>query len=114
MFQVMTGPKHAGVRAERAPGHPGCQPTRQGVVSAGIRQPADPAWFLFLDPCATEFYVDWERLAQDAVPAATGRGRPGATWWWAAHNVHLHCTGSSARITRRRDLTLTFEALLIR
>lgn len=30
-------------------------------------QPANPARFLFLDPRGREFYVDWERQAQDAL-----------------------------------------------
>jgi MmyB-like transcription regulator ligand binding domain len=30
-------------------------------------QPANPIRFLFLDPGAGEFYLDWERCAQDAV-----------------------------------------------
>ena len=30
-------------------------------------QPANPARFLFLDPAAGEFYLDWERHAQDTV-----------------------------------------------
>jgi hypothetical protein len=30
-------------------------------------QSANPARFLFLDPSATQFYLDWERQAQDTV-----------------------------------------------
>ena len=94
-------------------------------------QPANPARFLFLDPRGPEFYLDWERQAQDVV--ATLRSEAGRNpydrelsgligelstrsetfrTWWAAHNVRFHRTG----VKRLHhpvvgDLTLTFEAL---
>ena len=94
-------------------------------------QPANPARFLFLDPRGPEFYLEWERQAQDVV--ATLRSEAGRNpydrelsgligelstrsetfrTWWAAHNVRFHRTG----VKRLHhpvvgDLTLTFEAL---
>jgi transcriptional regulator with XRE-family HTH domain len=94
-------------------------------------QPANPARFIFLDPAAERFYLDWERQAQDVVAAlrsAAGRdpydralsnligelSTRSETFrtWWAAHNVRLHRTG----VKRLHhpvvgDLTLTYEAL---
>jgi transcriptional regulator with XRE-family HTH domain len=94
-------------------------------------QPANPARFLFLDPRATEFYLDWERRAQDIVAmlrSEAGRNphdrvlsgligelsTQSETFrqWWAAHNVRFHRTG----VKRLHhpvvgDLTLTYEAL---
>jgi transcriptional regulator with XRE-family HTH domain len=94
-------------------------------------QPANHARFLFLDPRATEFYLDWERMAQDTVAMLrTEAGRNPYDQalsgligelstrseifrtWWAAHNVRFHRTG----VKRYHhpvvgDLTLTFEAL---
>ncbi len=94
-------------------------------------QPANPARFLFLDPRASGFYLDWERQAQDTVALLRSqagrsphdkalsdligelatRSQPFRTWW-AAHNVRFHRSG----VKRFRhpvigDLTLTFEAL---
>ena len=94
-------------------------------------QPANPARFLFLDPRAPGFYLDWERQAQDTVAmlrSEAGRGpddkalsdligelatrsQPFRTWW-AAHNVRFHRNG----VKRFHhpivgDLTLAFEAL---
>jgi transcriptional regulator with XRE-family HTH domain len=100
-------------------------------VFASPAQPANPARFLFLDPAAPEFYVEWERQAQDTVAllrAEAGRNpydralsgligelsTRSQTFraWWAAHNVRFHRTG----VKRLHhpvvgDLTLTFEAL---
>ncbi len=94
-------------------------------------QPANPARFLFLDPRAPDFYLDWERQAQDTVAMLRSqagrsphdkalsdligelatRSQPFRTWW-AAHNVRFHRSG----VKRFHhpvvgDLTLTFEAL---
>ena len=94
-------------------------------------QPANHARFLFLDPGAVQFYVDWERQAQDTVAllrteaghnphdkALSGligelstRSEVFRTWW-AAHNVRFHRTG----VKRLHhpvvgDLSLTYEAL---
>jgi len=94
-------------------------------------RPVNTARFLFLNPKASEFFVDWDTVAHDAVAilrTAAGRdpydkrltdligelstrsdefrGR------WAGHNVKFHRTG-----TKRLhhpvvgDLTLNFEAL---
>ena len=93
--------------------------------------PANSARFIFLDPRAPDFYVDWEQVATDAVAvlrheagrdphdhdlsdlvgelstqSETFRTR------WAAHNVRFHDTGG-----KRFDhpvvgrLELTFETL---
>ncbi len=94
-------------------------------------QPANHARFLFLDPQATEFYLEWERQAQDTVALLRSevgrnpydRGLSGLVGelstrsqsfrtWWAAHNVRFHRTG----IKRLHhpvvgELTLNFEAL---
>jgi transcriptional regulator with XRE-family HTH domain len=94
-------------------------------------QPANNARFLFLDPAAREFYVDWERQAQDVV--AMLRTEAGHNphdkalsnligelstrsenfrTWWAAHNVRFHRTGvKRLHHPAVGDLTLTFEAL---
>ena len=76
-------------------------------------QPANSARFIFLDPAAQEFYVDWERTAKDLVahlrseagrnPYDRGvsdlvgelstRSEPFRNWW-AAHNVRYHRTGT--------------------
>ena len=36
-------------------------------VLTSVEQPANHARFLFLDPSAREFYIEWERQAQDTV-----------------------------------------------
>ena len=63
--------RHARVRAQRPAGHPGRQrprvarcthrstPTRSG-------RPTTPR-FIFLDPHATEFFRDWDKVASDTV-----------------------------------------------
>ena len=92
-------------------------------------RPANPARFLFLDPGAPQFYLDWERQAQDTV--AMLRSEAGRSphdralsgligelstrsetfrTWWAAHNVRFHRTG----VKRFHhpvvgDLTLDYE-----
>jgi transcriptional regulator with XRE-family HTH domain len=94
-------------------------------------RPANPARFLFLDPAAGEFYLDWETMARDNV--ALLRSLAGHNPFdralsdligelstrsdafrqmWAAHNVRFHRSG----IKRFRhpvvgELTLAFEAL---
>ena len=94
-------------------------------------QPANNARFLFLDPAARDFYVGWERQAQDVVAmlrAEAGRSphdkalsnligelstrSENFRTWWAAHNVRFHQTGVK-RFCHPvvGDLTLTFEAL---
>lgn len=94
-------------------------------------QPANHARFLFLDPSADRFYVDWERQAQDTVAllrTEAGRNPHDKALsgligelstrseifrtWWAGHNVRFHRTG----VKRLHhpvvgDLSLTYEAL---
>ena len=94
-------------------------------------QPANHARFLFLDPRAREFYIEWERQAQDTVAllrTEAGRNPHDKALsgligelstrseifrtWWAAHNARFHRTG----IKRLHhpvvgDLSLTYEAL---
>jgi transcriptional regulator with XRE-family HTH domain len=94
-------------------------------------RPVNNARFLFLDPAAREFYIDWERQAQDVV--AMLRTEAGRTphdkalsnligelstrsenfrTWWAAHNVRFHRTGVKRfHHPAVGDLTLTYEAL---
>ena len=76
-------------------------------------RPANNARFVFLNPRATDFYVDWERAANDIV--AILRAEAGRNPYdrglsdligelstrsqtfrtrWAAHNVRFHRTGS--------------------
>ena len=94
-------------------------------------QPPNTARFVFLDPRATTFYVDWDRVANDVV--AVLRAEAGSDPYdrelsdlvgelstrnelfrtlWAAHNVRRHDTG------RKRfhhplvgELDLTYEAM---
>ena len=97
------------------------------------RRPVNTARFVFLDPRAPGFYLDWERVANDAV--AILRSEAGRNPYdrdlsdlvgelstqsevfrthWAAHNVRYHDTG-----TKRfhhpvvGDLTLTFETMAV-
>jgi transcriptional regulator with XRE-family HTH domain len=96
-------------------------------------RPANAARFIFLDPRATEFYVDWESVAHDVV--AFLRAEAGRDPYhrglsdlvgelstrseefrvrWATHDVRFHRTG----VKRFHhpvvgDLTLTYEALAL-
>jgi transcriptional regulator with XRE-family HTH domain len=94
-------------------------------------RPANSARFLFLDPRASRFYVDWETVAHDVVAAL--HGEAGRNPYdralselvgllstrseqfrvlWASHDVRFHRTG-----TKRfhhplvGDLTLAYETL---
>ena len=94
-------------------------------------RPPNSARFLFLDPRARSFYVDWESVARDIV--ATLRGTAGRNPYdralsdlvgllstrseefrarWASHDVRFHRSG-----TKRfhhplvGDLTLAYESL---
>ena len=100
-------------------------------VLAGQRLPVNLARFLFLDPAAGAFYVDWNKTANDAV--AILRGEAGRNPYdrrlsdlvgelstrsrefrarWAAHNVRLHRTGhKQLHHPVAGDLELTYEAL---
>jgi transcriptional regulator with XRE-family HTH domain len=93
--------------------------------------PVNLARFLFLDPGARDFYVDWNKTANDAV--AILRGEAGRNpsdrrlsdlvgelstrseafrTRWAAHNVRLHRTGGKQlHHPVAGDLELTYEAL---
>lgn len=94
-------------------------------------RPTNSARFLFLDPRAKTFYVDWETVAHDIV--ATLRGEAGRTpsdralmelvgllstrseefrRFWASHDVRYHLTGAKRfRHPLVGDMTLTFESL---
>ncbi|MGC9670008.1 helix-turn-helix transcriptional regulator [Planosporangium sp. 12N6] len=94
-------------------------------------RPANQARFIFLDPHATEFYPDWERLANDTVAllrAEAGRNPYDRALCdlvgelstrsetfrtrWAAHNVRFHRTGAKhMHHPVVGDLSLTFEAM---
>jgi transcriptional regulator with XRE-family HTH domain len=100
-------------------------------VLAGQRVPVNLARFLFLDPRAGDFYVDWDKTANDAV--AILRGEAGRNPYdrrlsdlvgelstrsedfrarWAAHNVRLHRSGrKQLHHPVAGDLELTYEAL---
>lgn len=89
------------------------------------------ARFIFLDPAAQTFYVDWERLAGDTVALLrTEAGRDPYDraltdlvgelstrsdlfrTWWAAHNVRLHRTGTKHfHHPVVGDLVLAYESL---
>ena len=81
-------------------------------VLADPRRPASMARFMFLDPAAVEFYLDWEHMASDVVAmlrSEAGRDPHDKALQdlvgelstrselfrtrWAAHNVRLHRTG---------------------
>jgi transcriptional regulator with XRE-family HTH domain len=93
--------------------------------------PANSARFIFLDPRATTFYVDWEQVATDAV--AVLRSEAGRDPYdrelsdlvgelstrselfrtrWAAHNVRYHDSGSKRfRHPLIGELELTYETM---
>jgi transcriptional regulator with XRE-family HTH domain len=97
------------------------------------RRPANTARFVYLDPRAPAFYLDWEQVSSDSV--AILRSEAGRNPYdrdlsdlvgelstqselfrtrWAAHNVRYHDTG-----TKRfhhpvvGDLTLTYENMTL-
>jgi transcriptional regulator with XRE-family HTH domain len=94
-------------------------------------RPVNTARFLFLNPQATEFFVDWDTIANDAVGvlrAAAGRDPYDRRLSdligelstrsdefrvrWAAHNVKLQRTGVKRfRHPLVGELTLDFESL---
>ena len=89
------------------------------------------ARFIFLDPAARDFYLDWNQLAGDAV--ALLRGEAGRNpydralsdligelstrseafrSWWAAHNVRQHRSGvKHLHHPVVGDLTLAYESM---
>ena len=98
---------------------------------ASPAQPPNLARFLFLDPGAAEFFIEWDRHAQETVailrseagrdpydPALSGligelstRSQTFRTMW-AAHNVRFHRTGTKhIHHPVVGDLTLAYEAL---
>jgi transcriptional regulator with XRE-family HTH domain len=98
---------------------------------ADPRRPVSTARFVFLDPAAQEFFVDWERAADDI--AAVLRSEAGRNphdkalteligelstrsetfrQRWAAHNVRFHRTGlKKLHHPVVGDLELNFEAM---
>jgi transcriptional regulator with XRE-family HTH domain len=94
-------------------------------------QPQNTARFIFLDPRATTFYVDWDRVAHDVV--AVLRAEAGRDPYdrelsdlvgelstrselfrklWAAHNVRSHDTGLKRfHHPVVGELNLTFESM---
>lgn len=97
----------------------------------GAAQPVNTARFVFLDPRASTFYVDWDRVASEGV--AVLRAEAGRDPYdrelsdlvgelstrselfrtlWAAHNVRRHDTGLKRfRHPVVGELDLTFEAM---
>jgi transcriptional regulator with XRE-family HTH domain len=93
--------------------------------------PPNSARFMFLDPRSADYYVDWEKSANDSV--AILRGAAGRNPYdkaltdligelstrseefrrrWAAHDVRFHRTGfKKVRHPIVGDLELTFEAM---
>jgi transcriptional regulator with XRE-family HTH domain len=100
-------------------------------VYASPGRPSNAARFVFLDPCAREFYSDWDLVASEVVAilrSEAGRdpydrglsdlvgelSTQGETFRtkWAAHNVRFHDTG----VKRMHhpvvgDLELSYEAM---
>jgi len=94
-------------------------------------QPPNHARFIFLDPCAAEFFTEWDRAAGDTVAllrAEAGRNphdralsnligelstrSEAFRQMWAAHNVRFHRTGLKRfHHPVVGDLALAFEAL---
>jgi transcriptional regulator with XRE-family HTH domain len=95
----------------------------------GAVQPPNTARFTFLDPRATDLYVDWERVANEVVAILrSGAGRDpydrdlsdlvgelstqSETFrkLWAGHNVRIHDTGvKKFHHPVVGDLSLTYE-----
>ncbi len=96
-------------------------------------QPVNSARFTFLDPAATDFYPDWDRVATELV--AHLRSEAGRNAFdrqlsdmigelstrsdefrvrWAAHNVRFHRTGSKRlRHPVVGELELSYETLTL-
>src|SRR3954463_7540560 len=126
-------------------GAPARVPTGRGDVLAATRlgyalysemdlapgRPANHARFVFLDPRAHSFFLDWDRVANDTVAMLrTAAGRDlhdrnlsdlvgelstrseAFRTRWAAHNVRAHRTGSKRyHHPVVGDLELTYEIL---
>jgi transcriptional regulator with XRE-family HTH domain len=100
---------------------------------AAPRRPPNTAWFVFLDSRAPGFYLDWERVANDAVAilrSEAGRSPNDRDLWdlvgelstqselfrtlWAAHDVRNHDTGSKRfHHPVVGDLTLSYETMTL-
>lgn len=100
---------------------------------AGPRRPVNSAWFVFLDPRAPSFYMDWSQVASDAV--AILRSEAGRHPYdrelsdlvgelstqselfrtlWAAHDVRYHDRGSKRfHHSVVGDLTLSYETMTL-
>ncbi|MFJ4407083.1 helix-turn-helix transcriptional regulator [Streptomyces sp. NPDC088910] len=102
-----------------------------GPVLATPGRPPNVARFMFLDPAATDFYRDWERMAAGTVAilrAEAGRDPHDRALSdlvgelatrsalfrtrWATHDVHLH-RGGVKRLNHPvvGELTLAYDAL---
>ncbi|MEU4291413.1 helix-turn-helix transcriptional regulator [Kribbella sp. NPDC026596] len=101
------------------------------ALFADPRRPANTARFTFLDPASREFFVDWDRAADDI--AAVLRSQAGKNphdkalteligelstrseifrTRWAAHNVRFHRTGvKKLHHPVVGDLEVNFEAM---
>jgi PAS domain-containing protein len=98
---------------------------------AGPARPPNTARFVFLDPRATRFFADWERIARDAAGALrieagknpydrelsdligelSTRSDVFRTWW-TTHDVYVHGCGTKRfRHPVVGDLELAFDAL---
>jgi hypothetical protein len=93
--------------------------------------PVNSARYVFLDPSARDFYIDWERAASDVVAilrSAAGRDPYDRDLTdlvgelstqsdefrtrWAAHNVRFHDTGiKELRHPVVGDITLTYNRM---
>jgi transcriptional regulator with XRE-family HTH domain len=100
-------------------------------VLADPRRPANTARFVYLDPAARDFFVDWERIAQDsasylrleagrsphdpALIALVGELSTRSELFrtrWASHDVRLHRSGfKRLRHPVVGRLDLTFESM---
>jgi transcriptional regulator with XRE-family HTH domain len=100
-------------------------------IFASCVRPVNTARFVFLDPAAPDFFVEWDRVASEVV--ATLRTEAGRDPYdrgltdlvgelstqsqefrmkWAAHNVRFHDKGvKHLHHPVVGDLTLTFEAM---
>ena len=107
-----------------------CLALYDGVLSRD-RLPFNLARFVFLDPYAKAFFVDWETIAQDMVGSLRGQaGRDpsdrglsdligelvtrsdGFAAWWARHDVRLHRTARKRMGNRVvGEIELTGDAL---
>ena len=98
---------------------------------ADTRRPPNLARFMFLDPTAVEYYLDWERMAGDTVAilrAEAGRDPHDTALQdlvgelstrsevfrarWATHNVRFHRTGvKHLRHPVVGEITLDYDAM---